>query len=84
MLDGRGMYIWRLAPVISVEGGVQAVVDKAKRAQLSSVWIKVANGTSRYSNIQGQTGERFKELIELMDQEGIDVLGVARSACARS
>jgi hypothetical protein len=60
MLDGRGMYIWKLAPVINTEGGVQAVVDKAKRAQLSSVWVKIANGTSRYSNVQGQTGNRFR------------------------
>jgi hypothetical protein len=35
-------------------------VDKAKRAQLSSVWVKIANGTSRYSNVQGQTGNRFR------------------------
>ena len=70
MLDGRGMYIWKLAPVINTEGGVQAVIDKAKRAQLSSVWVKIANGTSRYSNVQGQTGNRFRELIELMGEEG--------------
>jgi hypothetical protein len=75
MLDGRGKYIWKLAPVINTEGGVQAVVDKAKRAQLSSVWVKIANGTSRYSNVQGQTGNRFRELIELMGEEGIDVWG---------
>ena len=47
----RSMYIWKLDPVISAEGGVNKLIDKARRAKLSAVWVKVAHGASPYRNV---------------------------------
>jgi hypothetical protein len=74
-LKGRCMYVWQLKPVLVAEGGIDNFVRKAKRAQFSSVWIKVADGGSRYKNITGEMEEAFKDVVAELGREEIDVWG---------
>ena len=59
---GRTMYIWKLAPIISAEGGVLKVVEKAKRAKLAAIWIKIADGRTPYFNVRGATEKNLRTL----------------------
>jgi hypothetical protein len=52
----RCMYVWKLGPVLDAEGGVENLVAKATRAQLSALWVKVADGQTVYSNATGRMG----------------------------
>ena len=73
---GRTMYVWRLGAVLNSEGGVLAVVERARRAKLAALWIKVAEGQSAYNpNLGGSTGQRFRELIDACHDAGIQVWG---------
>jgi hypothetical protein len=74
-LQGRCMYIWKLNPVLIGEMGIDNFCRKAKKAKLSSVWIKVAQGRKRYPNITDDMESRFRELIEKLNQKGIAVWG---------
>ncbi len=74
-LKGRCMYVWQLKPVLVAEGGIDNFVRKAKRAQFSSIWIKVADGGSRYKNITGEMEETFKDVVAELRREEIDVWG---------
>jgi hypothetical protein len=69
------MYVWQLKPVLVAEGGIDDFVRKAKRAQFSSIWIKVAEGGSRYKNITGEMEETFKDVVAELGREEIDVWG---------
>jgi hypothetical protein len=55
--------------------GVNTFIKKAKKAKLSSVWIKVAEGASEYSNITGTMEAQFRELRQKLEDEGIGVWG---------
>ena len=74
-LKGRCMYVWQLKPVLVAEGGIDNFVRKAKRAQFSSVWIKVAEGRNPYENITGEMEETFKDVVAELGREEIDVWG---------
>lgn len=74
-LKGRCMYVWQLKPVLVAEGGIDNFVRKAKRAQFSSIWIKVAEGGSRYKNITGEMEDTFKDVVAELGREEIDVWG---------
>jgi hypothetical protein len=78
----RSMYIWKLAPVIAAEGGVVAVVAKAKRAKLSALWVKIAEGTSPYANTVDGVGADLSKLIQKCHAEGIEVWGWHVPHCA--
>ncbi|PVE23043.1 hypothetical protein DC522_17640 [Microvirga sp. KLBC 81] len=69
------MYIWKLAPIMDVEGGVESMVVKAQRAKLSSIWVKVANGNTAYSNATGAMAREFARLVDGMHGAGIQVWG---------
>ena len=58
-LAERFMYIWKLKPVLVAEMGIKNFVQKAKRAKLSGVWIKVAEGGSPYANVCGEMESQF-------------------------
>ena len=58
-LSGRCMYILKLADLVTAEMDIDSFVTKAKRAKLSSVWIKVADGQNRYANVTGQMAHIF-------------------------
>jgi hypothetical protein len=69
------MYVWQLKPVLVSEGGIDDFVRKAKRAQFSSIWIKIADGGSRYKNITGEMEDTFKDVVAELGREEIDVWG---------
>jgi len=77
-ITGRNMFIWRLMPILKVEMGIYNFVRKAKRAKLSSVWIKIAFGATPYKrNIND-------DLIRVRDKlkdEGISIWGYHETRC---
>lgn len=74
-LQGRCMYIWKLKPVLIAEKGIDNFVGKAKAAHLSSVWIKIAEGRTPYSNLAGDMEAQFREVVAKLKNEGILVWG---------
>jgi hypothetical protein len=71
----RAMYIWKLAPVIAGEGSVTKIVEKARRAKITSLWVKIADGKTAFANVKGATGEDFLSLIEKCREKVIQVWG---------
>ena len=71
----RCIYIWKLAPILNAEGSVTSVVQKAKRASISSLWVKIADGRSAYENVTGGMQAKTKSLIEKCHAKGIQVWG---------
>jgi hypothetical protein len=82
----RSIYIWKLGPVINAEGSVQKVVDRARRARLAALWVKIADGSSAYQNVTGSMAARFQDLVNRCHKAGIEVWGwhVPRCASAAS
>jgi len=74
-LKGRCMYVWQLNSVLASEMGVHNFVRKAKKAQFSSIWIKVAEGEKPYKNIEVGMEAKFKEVVRELNREDIDVWG---------
>jgi hypothetical protein len=85
-LTGRFMYIWKLKPVLVTEMGIKNFVQKAKKAKLSGVWIKVAEGRNPYTNVLGEMESQFHEVIQRLNDKGIAVWGwhVPQAATADS
>src|SRR5262245_654786 len=71
----RYIYVWQLARVLGAEGGVNNVVDKALRAKISAVWIKVADGSSPYANVTGQMASQMAALVKRARAKGLEVWG---------
>lgn len=71
----RSMYIWKLAPILAAEGSVNLMVDKARRARLDAIWVKIAEGAAAYRNTTGPTGQQFADLIRRCHQRNIEVWG---------
>lgn len=82
MQTRRSMYVWKLAPILAAEGSVDLMVDKAQRAQLTAIWVKIAEGASEYRNVTGATGTAFDALVKLCQQRGIEVWGWHVPRCA--
>ncbi len=59
--------------IIDAEGTVQRVVDKARRARLSAIWVKIADGASAYSNVTGGMAANFTNLVSRCHAVGIEV-----------
>jgi len=76
------MYIWKLREVVAAEGSPAEIIAKAKRASLSALWVKVADGTSRYANVGELVAPDLQELIRLAHDNGIEI-GAGRSLIAR-
>lgn len=74
-ISGRCMFVWQLGPVLVAEMGVDRMVEKAQKADLSGVWIKVADGAARFANVTGARLDQFKELRRKMKQAEISVWG---------
>lgn len=72
---GRCMYIWKLGSVLTAEGGVNKLVDKARRAKLAAVWVKVADGRSPYSNVTGSIAAAMTDLVTKAHRRGLQVWG---------
>jgi hypothetical protein len=71
----RTMYIWKLKPIIDAEGGINRIVDKARRARLSALWVKIADGVTPYSNVTLGNGEPLATLIQKCQARNIEVWG---------
>lgn len=71
----RCMYIWKLGPVLDAEGGVNNLVDKAKRAKLSAIWVKVAEGASAYANVTGAMAAKMTALVTRARSKNLEVWG---------
>ena len=78
----RSMYIWKLKPVLDAEGGVAELVDRAVRAKLSAIWIKIADGATGYQNVNGQMRSKFESVVEQCQGKGIQVWGWHVPHCA--
>jgi len=76
------MYIWKLAPVINTEGSVRLMVEKAKRARLNALWVKIADGRSSYRNVTGSVAPKMTELVDRAHEKGIEVWGWHVPRCA--
>lgn len=74
-LKGRCIYVWQLDPVLKAELGIESFVRKAVKAQFSSVWIKVAEGGRKYKNLSADMEIKFRQVVEELNREGIDVWG---------
>src|SRR5437868_4838686 len=72
---GRCMYVHRLDRVIAAEGSVRNVIDKARRARLSAIWVKVAEGQSRFVNVIGAMKQSMSDLVDLCQANGVRVWG---------
>ena len=77
-ITGRNMFIWRLSTILKVEMGIYNFVRKAKRAKLSSVWIKIAFGSSPYSSNINDDLVRVRDKLK---NEGISVWGYHEPRC---
>lgn len=83
MLVGRAMYIWNLHASLNYDT-VSALVSKAQQAKLSSLWIKIGDGTSAYENIQGNNANDLTDLVARCDAANITVLGYHVPHCSTS
>lgn len=78
----RSIYIWKLAPIINTEGSVRLMIEKARRAKLNALWVKIADGRSSYKNVTGSIASKMTELVERAQKEGIEVWGWHVPRCA--
>jgi len=70
------MFIWKLAPVLTTELGIDGLVRKAKAAQLDGVWIKVSDGPLPYNNLSSQkAADMFRAVRSALRDAGISVWG---------
>lgn len=73
---GRCMFIWRLAPVLKTELGVDGLVAKAKAAGLSGVWIKVADAAKPFENVATASARmKFETVRDALKAAGMSVWG---------
>lgn len=78
----RAIYIWKLQNVIAAEGSVAKVVEKAKRARLGALWVKLGDGRTAGPNVSGTTAARFDELGNRCRSNGIELWGWHVPHCA--
>jgi hypothetical protein len=81
MLSGRAMYIWRLKNVVG-SGSADAVVAQAKRAKISSLWVKIGDGSKAFENTKGGVGKLLQQLVAKSAAAGISVFGYHVPWCA--
>jgi hypothetical protein len=71
----RSIYIWKLKDVLDAESSTARIVAKAQQASISAIWIKVADGASRYANVQGNVGNALHDLVAKAHDKDIKVWG---------
>lgn len=72
---GRSIYIHKLGPIITAEGSVQKMVDKASLAKLEGLWVKIADGLSPSPNVKSPLDAKFQKLVTLAHAAKINVWG---------
>jgi len=81
MLTGRAIYIWQLRKILTPQT-IDDAIAKAVRAKLSSVWVKIGDGTQPFANIKGATADLFRGFIDKCNAAGLSVLGYHVPWCA--
>jgi len=71
----RSIYIWKLKDVLDAEGSTARIVAKAQQASISALWIKVADGASRYANVKDNVGNALHDLVAKAHDKDIKVWG---------
>lgn len=66
---GTGFYIWKLKSVLPID----RLIESLKRANANWVWIKVADGVSKYNLVPDDSG--LIDVIEALKSAGIHVGG---------
>ncbi|MCX6318948.1 MAG: hypothetical protein NTW29_16840 [Bacteroidetes bacterium] len=74
-LKGRCIYVHKLSRILTLEGTPANIAAKAKKAKLSSIWIKVAEGKSRNANITGTMKDKFIQLRDALKAQNITIWG---------
>jgi len=78
------MYIWKLKPIIEAEGSVAKIVEKARRAKISALWVKIAEGRTTYPNVTGSMAAKMDDLVKRCHAKNIEVWGWHIPICATS
>jgi type VI secretion system (T6SS) effector TldE1-like protein len=81
MLTGRAIYIWQLTTILTPQT-IDDAVARAVRAKLSSVWVKIGDGSRPFANIRGATADLFRGFIDRCNAAGLVVLGYHVPRCA--
>src|SRR5215470_133598 len=71
----RSIYIWKLKDVLDAEGSTARIVAKAQQASISALWIKVADGASRYANVKDNVGNALRDLVAKAHDSDIKIWG---------
>jgi hypothetical protein len=71
----RSMYIWKLWEVVDAKGSPQKIIDKALQAKISTLWVKVADGTSPFKNVGNAVAPDFRDLITRAHANNIEIWG---------
>ena len=79
-IAGRNMFVWRLRPILAVDGGPDGMAQKATKAKCSGVWIKVAVGQQEYD----QNAPVLPDVLAAMKSADVTSLGVARATMCDS
>lgn len=69
------MYLWQLDRALHIEMGVDRFVEKARRASLSGVWIKIADGPKLYRSITDENAASFAAVCNALRQANISIWG---------
>lgn len=80
MLNGKGMYIWKVRHLAELLGKgqtitptVDLIVEKLLDAGMTHAWIKIAEGSGRYNIYNGR--DYAKELVLAMRKRGLSAWG---------
>jgi hypothetical protein len=71
----RSMYIWKLWEVVQAEGSPERIIAKAQQASISTLWVKVADGTSPFRNVGDEVRPDFEDLIAGAHRNDIEIWG---------
>lgn len=78
----RSLYIWKLEPLINAEGSARLMIQKAKRAKVGALWVKIANGEGHDPNVTGSCAAKTADLVSRAQDEGIKIWGWHVPRCA--
>jgi hypothetical protein len=81
MLEGRSIYVWRLAKALG-RGSVDDLVQKAIDHKLSTLWIKIADGDAKFSNAKPPLDDKLQELVRKARAAHIATYGYHVPHCA--
>jgi hypothetical protein len=69
------MYIWKLWEIVSAEGSPDRIIDKARQASISALWVKVADGETAFRNVGPQVAPDLQALVACAHANNIEIWG---------